>query len=86
MSGLGSGVYGELTFLDLISLCSFLIALQNLDSNISQDDMQELQATVSKKTNKLLSEIHYHLDTQDKKIDRILQLLEEKDNGNTRDI
>ena len=86
MSGLGSGDFGEFTFLDLISLCSFFIALQNLDSNISQDDMQELQATVSKKTNELLSEIHYHLNTQDKKIDRILQLLEEKDNGNTRDI
>ena len=85
MNGLGSGDFGEFTFLDLISLCSFFIALQNLDSNISQDDMQELQATVSKKTNELLSEIHNHLDSQDKRIDKILQLLEEMNNGDTRD-
>ena len=86
MNGLGSGDNGELTFLDCISLCSFFIALQNLDSNISQDDMQELQATVSKKTNELLDEIHNHLSNQDKKIDMILQLLEDGENGSSRDI
>ena len=62
MSTLGSGNYGELTFLDCISLCSFFIALQNLDSNISQDDMQELQATISSKTNDLINNIKISLE------------------------
>lgn len=86
MKGLGSGDFGEFTFLDIISLCSFFIAIQNLDSNLTQDDKQELQNTVSQKTNELLNEIHSHLDMQDKKIDKILNYLEEQNNGSTRDI
>ena len=78
MKGLGSGDFGELTFLDCISLLSFIIAIQNLDSNLTQDDKQDLQSTFSQKTNELLTQIHAHLDIQDEKIDTILKLLEEK--------
>lgn len=73
MKGLGSGDNGEFTFLDIISLTSFLIGLMNLEENISQGDLQD-------KTQLIIDEIHGHLQEQDDKIDRILEVLaNEKD-------
>ena len=86
MKGLGSGDSGEFTFLDCISLLSFYIAIQNLDSNLTQDDKQELQNQISRQTNNLLDEVHSHLTNQDLKIDKILSILEERENGSTRNI
>ena len=43
MKGLGSGDYGEFTFLDYITLVSFFIGLENLDLNITQEDMDKLK-------------------------------------------
>ena len=39
MSGLGSGDNGEFTFLDIISIISFCVGLQNLDLNLQQEDL-----------------------------------------------
>ena len=69
-SGLGSGEHGEFTFLDAVSIVSFLIGLQNLDINLTQDDL-------SKEADRLLNELHAHLQEQDRKIDLILAKLEE---------
>lgn len=81
MNGLGSGDHGEFTFLDIISLISFFIGLQNLDLNISQNDLQsqtnEINDIADKRVNRLLSEIHSHLEMQDKKIDDIWRLMNE---------
>ena len=66
--GLGSGENGELTFLDAVSIISFLIGLQNLDINLTQDDL-------SKEADRLLNEIHGHLEEQDRKIDLIMKKL-----------
>ena len=77
---IGSGDNGEFTFLDLISITSFIVALQNLDMNITQDDMQNLQKELSDKTNLLLSEIHSHLENQDNELNKIIKLLEEYKN------
>lgn len=63
---LGSGQNGELTFLDAIGIASFLIGIQNLDINLTQDDL-------SKAADNLLKEIHGHLQMQDDKIDQILE-------------
>lgn len=41
--GLGSGENGELTFLDTLAIASFLISMQNLDLNLTQEDKQELE-------------------------------------------
>lgn len=68
---LGSDSNGELTFLDVIALLSFLIGVENLEENISQSDLGEY-------SNRIMSEIHQHLEEQDKKLDHILGLLEEK--------
>ena len=78
LRGLGSGDSGEFTFLDVITLIGFIIGLENLDMNISQTDLQEetnrLDKKVDEKIQYLLSEIHIHLEEQDK----ILRRLEEK--------
>ena len=71
----GSGTDGEITFLDIIGIMSFLIGVQNLDLNITQDDMQYV-----------LSDIHSHLQKQDEKIDKILEELEDLKNGTKRDL
>ena len=73
MSGLGSGDYGEFTFLDIITLISFFIGLANLEENLTQGDKQELQEDLSNKADLLLNEIHSHLEEQDKKLNLILQ-------------
>lgn len=72
---------GQLDFLDLISIASFVIALQNLDLNVTQEDAQALQRALSEKTDLLLNEIHRHLEEQDFKLSNIETLLKEINNG-----
>ena len=67
---------GQLDFLDLISIMSFVIALMNLDENMTQGDKQELLEKFSSKADSLLNEIHEHLEEQDIKLDRIMEELE----------
>lgn len=81
--GLGSGEYGQLTFLDIINILSFYIGTLNLNENLTQGDKQELLQEFSKKAQLLLNEIHQHLSNQDQKIDKILEKL---DNDNRRNI
>lgn len=75
MNGIGSGDNGQLTFLDMVNLLSFYIGTLNLNENLTQGDKQELLETFSKKAQFLLDEIHQHLSNQDKKIDKILEKL-----------
>ena len=78
MKGLGSGEYGEFTFLDCIAIVSFLIGLANLDENLTQGDKQDLQKDLGDKADALLKEIHAHLQSQDEKLEKILKRLEGK--------
>lgn len=73
--GLGSGENGQFSFLDTINLISFFIGIMNLNENLTQGDKQELLETFSKKADDLLKEIHSHLQIQDDKIDKILEVL-----------
>ena len=73
--GLGSGENGQFTFLDTISLISFMIGVMNLNENLTQGDKQDLLETFSQKAEELLNEIHGHLQEQDEKIDKILEEL-----------
>ena len=68
---------GQLTFIDLLSVASFLIAVENLNENMTQSDKQELQSDLSSKSNSILQEVHSHLEDQDRKLDTILRRLEE---------
>ena len=76
---------GQLDFLDLISIMSFVVGLINLDENVTQSDKQELQHDLADKADMLLQEIHSHLEKQDIKLDHILKRLEEYD-GTERNI
>ena len=66
----------QLEFLDMLNIASFCIGLMNLNSNLTQNDKQELEEQLNKSVQKLLQEIHTHLEQQDKKIDIILKKLE----------
>jgi hypothetical protein len=71
----------QLEFLDILTIMSFCIALQNLDLNISQEDIQassaEIEKTVNERLEKALEDIHGHLSVQDTKLSLILQKLED---------
>lgn len=73
--GLGSGYNGQLTFLDVITIVSFIIGIENLELNATQDDMARIQRDLSDKAELLLAEIHGHLEKQDRKIDKIIKEL-----------
>lgn len=68
----------QLTFLDLLNVASFLIGLENLDANLTQSDKQDLQHDLSENAERLLTEIHGHLEQQDRKLDDILNRMEEQ--------
>lgn len=80
MRGLGSGTDGEWTFLDVVSLISFVVGLQNLELNITQESLDkqtmELKERVDKDVKSALQEIHSHLEIQDKKLNDISKRLE----------
>ena len=75
MKGLGSGVGGEWTFLDVLTLMGFCIGLQNLDLNISQDNLDNQTKELDSKLREVVDDIHQHLKDQDIKIERILEVL-----------
>ena len=67
----------QLNLLDTLNIMSFVIGLMNLNENLTQGDKQELMEELSNKADLLLTEIHNHLKEQDKKLDRIIQMLGE---------
>ena len=83
MRGLGSGDNGEFTFLDLVSIISFCVGLQNLDLNIAQEDLDNQTQELDRKLRENVNDIHEHLQIQDEKLDMIL---EELRNGTKRNI
>lgn len=78
---MGSGKNGEWTFLDIITIVSFIIGIQNLELNIDQNDMDKQTRDINETANALvsaaISEIHKHLENQDRKIEEILEYIHE---------
>lgn len=68
----------QLDFMDILGVMSFVIGLMNFQENLTQGDKQELLQELGKKADLLLKEIHGHLEIQDRKIDALLELLEDK--------
>ena len=66
-------------FIDTVNVLDFLISLQNLQSNTEQTNMQELEEHFNTKLEKILGEIHSHLESQDIKLQTIMNKLEVKD-------
>jgi hypothetical protein len=67
----------RLSSMDMLSIASYIIGLQNLDMNISQTDFQGATKLLDKEMRDGIKDIHDHLAIQDKKIDLILKELEE---------
>ena len=72
---------GQLDFLDLLSIMSFVIAVENLEENVTQSDKQELLQEFNDKATLLLNEIHAHLEEQDVRLSAIEETLKEIKNG-----
>lgn len=75
----------QLEFLDILTIMSFCIALQNLDLNISAEDIAnssaEIEKVVNERLEKALEDIHGHLSVQDTKLSLILNMLEERNDS-----
>lgn len=72
---MGSGKNGEWTFFDILTLISFIVGLENLDLNVSQDDLQREAQKLDKDMRASVEEIHSHLEVQDRKLNQIMELL-----------
>lgn len=72
----------EYDFLDVLTIASFLISLQNLDLNASTDDLSKYTNEIIERLEKDLDDIHGHLSVQDAKINALLNRLEDL-HGNT---
>lgn len=76
MNGFGSGNSGQLTFIDLLSIMSFMIGVLNYNENLTQSDKQDIMKELEHNAGNLLDKINGHLQEQDKKLDKILSVLE----------
>ena len=65
-------------FLNLINIADFVLGVMNLQENLTQSDKQDIVDKLGKESDVMLNKIHEHLEQQDKKIDRILEILEKK--------
>ena len=64
-------------FIDLLSVISFCVGLQNLDLNISQENLDSQTKELDRELRSVVDEIHEHLKEQDHKLDAILKYLGE---------
>ena len=58
---------------------SFLIGIANYQENLTQSDKQDLLHEVDEATEQAIQKVREHLAEQDKKIDRILEILKNED-------
>lgn len=70
----------QFDFLDSLAVLSFLIALQNLDLNTTQTDIQSQTETLDSSLRKQVEEIHTHLERQDKLLKELLLEMQERGN------
>lgn len=66
----------DLSFIDLISIISFCVGLQNLDLNISQENLDNQTQELDGRLRANVADIHEHLKQQDEKIDKIIDMIE----------
>lgn len=72
----------KINFLDMLNIMSFVIGLMNLNENLTQGDKQDIMKNLSEKADTILKEVHSHLEEQDEKINKILEILGGKTNEN----
>ena len=68
----------QLGLLDIITIIGFMLNLQNYGKNVDQSKMQNAISLA-------VSDIHDHLQEQDRKIDSIYEMLKGEKDGSKRD-
>ena len=66
----------NLEILDIVTLISFILQVQNQSRIIDIKDVQN-------EVNRAITEIHEHLEMQDEKINQILEMLKNEDHRKT---
>ena len=76
----------QLDILDVLSVLSFLIGVENLEYNISQDDMQRATERLDTALREEVRQIHEHLNEQDLKLNYITSMIREIQNEKDKKI
>ena len=82
MKNIGEKTIKDLSILDAITIISFLVGLENLDMNITAEDMAETSAKLDRSLKSEVEKIHEHLAIQDGKLNMILDTLRRLDHEN----
>lgn len=75
---MNEGQRKQITFMDILNIASFLISIENLNANLTQNDKQDIQSNLADKADAILREIHAHLEQQDQKLVEIAKRMEER--------
>lgn len=65
----------QLSFVDILSILSFVVAIQNLEENRQQSAHNDVQAANAKQERHLLQEIKKMFEEQNQMLNEILDLL-----------
>lgn len=65
-------------FVNAVNIAAFILAIMNYQENLTQSDKSEILQNSQNISDSIINKIDSHLQRQDKKIDRILELLEIK--------
>lgn len=68
----------EQSFLNAVTIADFLLGMLNYRENLTQNDKSEILQNSQNVSDAVIDKIDRHLQLQDKKIDYIIQLLEER--------
>ena len=63
----------QLEFLDILTILSFVLQIQNQSSIVGINDVQD-------EVNRAITEIHAHLEEQDRKLEKLLERMGENEN------
>ena len=77
-----SKITRNLEVLDIVTLLSFVMGVENYKSNATQISNDELMQHIDKDTSELPEELKSCLENQNIVLNRILYILEEKNNDN----
>lgn len=58
-----------------INLAAFILGIMNYSENLTQNDKQEIMQNLNDASDAILSKIEQHLEVQDQKLDKIIELL-----------
>ena len=63
-------------FIDAVNMASFILSIMNYQENLTQNDKSEILQNSQNVSDTIINRIDSHLQEQDRKIDKIIELLE----------